>query len=323
MAGALGLCAALLLARPATAADEFMEAFARGDYATALTLVRPLAESGNAVAQANLGAMYERGLGVSQDYREAVSWYRKSAEQGNAGGETNLGIMYMNGHGVSQDDKEAAAWYQRAADQGYVVAEGNLGWAYANGRGVPQDDRYAVAWWRKCADQGSADCQVKLGYMYENGRGVAQSDKEALTWYRKAASQGDTTAKSYIARNGRATTRFTSFEDARKALAPDLGRDLVLMQDPMSLKGQIIAVRLQVAQVLGGGRLLLTYRYMEIPGMDGKIFCGYIPATYEGSREFVDDQLVEIVGEVTGTYRYTTALNTTKTVPEIRIYGIR
>jgi TPR repeat protein len=34
-------------------------AYQRGDYPTALRLIRPLAEQGNAVAQFNLGLMYE------------------------------------------------------------------------------------------------------------------------------------------------------------------------------------------------------------------------------------------------------------------------
>jgi len=42
------------------------------------------AEQGNALAQANLGHMYELGRGVIKDEVEAVEWYRKAAEQGNA-----------------------------------------------------------------------------------------------------------------------------------------------------------------------------------------------------------------------------------------------
>ena len=58
---------------------------------------RQEAEKGNAIAQANLGLMYENGEGVTQDYGEAVKWYRLSAAQGNAGGQSNLGRMYANG----------------------------------------------------------------------------------------------------------------------------------------------------------------------------------------------------------------------------------
>jgi len=36
-----------------------------GDYATAMRLLRPLAEQGDAVAQYNFGRMYELGAGVS------------------------------------------------------------------------------------------------------------------------------------------------------------------------------------------------------------------------------------------------------------------
>lgn len=51
-------------------------AYARGDYATALRLSRPLAEQGDATAQYNLGHMYHLGEGVPQDYTEAAKWYR-------------------------------------------------------------------------------------------------------------------------------------------------------------------------------------------------------------------------------------------------------
>jgi Sel1 repeat len=80
-------------------------AYQRGDIATALRLLQPLAEQGNAYAQFSLGVMYANGQGVTQDYKEAVEWYRRSAEQGFAIAQSNLGVMYANGRGVSQDYK--------------------------------------------------------------------------------------------------------------------------------------------------------------------------------------------------------------------------
>ena len=41
--------------------------------------------------------MYRNGEGVPQDYKEAVKWYRLAAEQGDAIAQTNLGIMYEYG----------------------------------------------------------------------------------------------------------------------------------------------------------------------------------------------------------------------------------
>jgi len=42
----------------------------RGDYATALKLLRPLARQGNANAENNLGWMYDQGHGVTQDFKK-------------------------------------------------------------------------------------------------------------------------------------------------------------------------------------------------------------------------------------------------------------
>ena len=81
----LGLTIALLigLVAPAWAGvAEGVAAYKRGDYATALREYRPLAEQGDAAAQAALGVIYHYGQGVPQDYAEAVRWYRKAAAQG-------------------------------------------------------------------------------------------------------------------------------------------------------------------------------------------------------------------------------------------------
>ena len=67
------------------AADTFedaVHAHARGDYAKALRLIRPLANDGDASAQFNLGLMYTTGQGVQQNNAAAALWLRKAAEQG-------------------------------------------------------------------------------------------------------------------------------------------------------------------------------------------------------------------------------------------------
>ena len=94
-----------------------------GDYTTALRLLRPLADEGNATAQNSLGAMYAFGRGVQLDYAEAAKWYRKAADQGNAAAQYNLGVSYANGLGVPQDYAEAMKWYRKAADQGDADAQ--------------------------------------------------------------------------------------------------------------------------------------------------------------------------------------------------------
>jgi TPR repeat protein len=68
---------------------------------------RLAADQGFALAQNNLGNMYEKGLGVPQNYTEAVSWYRLAASQGSASGQNNLAHMYSSGQGVPQNHSEA------------------------------------------------------------------------------------------------------------------------------------------------------------------------------------------------------------------------
>ena len=138
---------------PATGQDwkEFSEAYERGDYATVIELVRPLAERGYAEAQSMLGFMHYHGEGVPQDYADAARWFRGAAEQGYAEAQLNLGLMHYHGEGVPQDYAEAARWYRRAAEQGRAVAQSNFGSMYYHGEGVPQDYAEAARWLTKAA----------------------------------------------------------------------------------------------------------------------------------------------------------------------------
>ena len=126
-------------------------AYARGDYATALQLNLPLANAGDAVAQFNIGLMYDKGNGVPQDYAEAAKWFRKAADQGLAVGQFNLGVSYERGQGLRQDYAEAAKWYRKAAEQDLAMAEYNLGVLYAQGQGMPQDYVEAYKWFSLAA----------------------------------------------------------------------------------------------------------------------------------------------------------------------------
>ncbi len=113
--------AAIMVLASAPAWADFKageEAHQRGDYATALTEFRPLAQQGNAVAQFSLGVMYLDGRGVPEDDAEAVRWIRRAAEQGLAGAQYNLGVMYRDGRGVRQDYVQAHMWFNLAAAQG-------------------------------------------------------------------------------------------------------------------------------------------------------------------------------------------------------------
>jgi len=166
-----------------------LDAYNKKDYATALREWKPLAEQGYASAQNNLGQMYRRGQGVSQNHKTAMKWYRLAAEQGHVFAQNNLGQIYYEGRGVPQNHKTAVKWYTLAAEQGDAPAQFNLGQIYYEGRGVPQDYKTAVKWYRLAAEQGDAPAQYNLGNQYYRGQGVIQDDVYAHMWWNIAASQ--------------------------------------------------------------------------------------------------------------------------------------
>jgi hypothetical protein len=95
--------------------DDAVAAYDRDDYAAALNLWRPLAEQGNARAQAGLGFLYANGHGVPLDAAEAARWYQLAAAQGDALAQGSLGFMYEHGEGVAGDLVRAHAWFGLAA----------------------------------------------------------------------------------------------------------------------------------------------------------------------------------------------------------------
>ena len=143
---AFTLCGALALGQDIAAeADvtqaalaDATQAYNDGDFLSAFSLWRPLAEAGNAEAMTNLGILARYGLGVVQDFSAALRWYQQAADQGYARGQFQLGLMHEYGLGVLQSDTDAARWYQASAVQGYVRGQFALGVLFAQGRGVPR-----------------------------------------------------------------------------------------------------------------------------------------------------------------------------------------
>ncbi len=154
-----------------------IDAYRSGDYATALTELRPLAEQGDEIAQFYVGRMYyEGGEGVPQDYKEAKKWFILSAEQGDSGAKYYL---------------RAATWWRLSAEQGDARAQLNLGTAYYEGNGVIQDYKEAEKWFRLSAEQGNKTGQGKLGSLYYYGEGILQDNVLAHMWFNIAASNRD------------------------------------------------------------------------------------------------------------------------------------
>ncbi|MFZ9099470.1 MAG: tetratricopeptide repeat protein [Burkholderiaceae bacterium] len=105
-------------------------AMERGHYATAYRAWIKAAEAGDAMAQTNIGYLYERGWGQRQSYVKALAWYRRAADQGLPQAEFNIGTLYYYGFGVERNPREAVGWFRRAAREDLAQAQYMLGMAY-------------------------------------------------------------------------------------------------------------------------------------------------------------------------------------------------
>jgi hypothetical protein len=169
------------------------------DAARGLALGRESEAAGSCFGQFVVGLCYNNGYGgVAQDYAEAVRLYSLAAAQGHAVAQNNLGWMFNIGQGVAQDYAEAVRLYRLAAAQGNAIAQTNLGWMFNIGQGVAQDYAEAVRLYRLAAAQGHDYAQTNLGWMIQNGHGVAQDRAEAIRFYRLAAAQGSAQAQTNL-----------------------------------------------------------------------------------------------------------------------------
>jgi hypothetical protein len=89
--------------------------FDRSDYASALAALLPKAQAGDPVAQAYVGEIYEKGLGLAApDYTNAAQWYQRAADNNYRPAQTSLGALYERGLGVPKDELKALDLYRRA-----------------------------------------------------------------------------------------------------------------------------------------------------------------------------------------------------------------
>jgi TPR repeat protein len=172
--------------------DAGVKAIAQKNYGLALVSLKPLADTGNPVAQSDLGYMYEEGLGVTIDLSEAARWYRMAAEQGDPYSQTRLGYLYEKGLGVPRDDALAAQWYAKSAAAGDEQGQSWLGSMYRDGRGVVRNYKEAEKWFSLASEQGSAWARMNIGLLYTHGGdGLPQDYVKAIDLFRKAADGGD------------------------------------------------------------------------------------------------------------------------------------
>ncbi len=154
---ALGLLASPVIANVKAGVD----AWERGDFATAVSQWRPMAVRGDADAQFNLAQAYRFGRGVPADMKQAEEWYRRAAGQGHLQAEDNLGlIMFQNG-----DTRNAMPIIERSANRGEARAQYVLGTSLFNGDNGQKDWPRAYAYMTRASASGLSRASSALAQM--------------------------------------------------------------------------------------------------------------------------------------------------------------
>jgi Sel1 repeat len=118
-----------------------------------------LAEQGSVWGMANVGTLFQRGIGTSADLTQAEKWYRRAYEGGSDYGLIWLGQLYANSHQYAKAEEV----FRMGTERGCVPAMLRLAWVYLK----------------------SPDWRQKRG--------------EALILLERASAAGDLSAKGFLA----------------------------------------------------------------------------------------------------------------------------
>ena len=151
-----------------------VDAWAKGDFARAVGVWRPLAIAGDPDAQFNLAQAYKLGRGVPLDLTLAESWFRKAAMQGHVQAEDNYGLALFQ----SGKKTEALPWLEKSAVRGEPRTQLVLGTMLFNGDGVPRDFPRAYALMSRASASGLQSASQTLTQMDQY---ISPADREKGT----------------------------------------------------------------------------------------------------------------------------------------------
>ena len=100
-----------------------LTAYQQGNFVTAFSEFKPLAEQGDTSAAFNIAQLYRTGKGVLRDYKKAVKWFRVAAEKNHLESQYSLALMYKEGQGVIKNNKIYILWLSMAAGGGHTNAQ--------------------------------------------------------------------------------------------------------------------------------------------------------------------------------------------------------
>jgi TPR repeat protein len=185
--------------------SEAKAAAGRGEFVSAIAVLRPLAEAGNVEAQYQLGFLAFTECDLISG-REAFSLLLKAAEQGHALAMYHVATFpeFLSEPFKSPlSEEQDWSWLLRSAESGCVQAQYSAAASLATGdwgdRPGKQDLEAAVTWYRRAAEAGHAEAQFNLASMLAEGEGCERDLAAAREWLRRSVAGGYEYAAGLVA----------------------------------------------------------------------------------------------------------------------------
>lgn len=165
------------------AANQALDSAFAQDYPAALKAIKVPALQGYPSAQAVVGTLYYKGMGVPLNYPEAMRWYKLAADQGNAAAQYQLAMGYATGLGVNKNPEENRRLLLAAAEAGYPDAQGALGVSLFFGPGADRNREGGWQWLRMAASNGNERARsIVQQIQAEAARAPLTPQERQLAW---------------------------------------------------------------------------------------------------------------------------------------------
>jgi hypothetical protein len=171
----------------------------------AISILRPMAESGLAEAQFQLGRLVLTECDLVTG-REGFEWLYAAARQGHSEAQYKVATYPSFPNEPFESPLSSTTRWEfllSAAAAGITDAQCHAGACLATGKfgddfGVPIDLSSAVDWYRRASEAGHATAQFNLACMLINGEGCTPNRVEGIRWLESAAQRGDEQAREFL-----------------------------------------------------------------------------------------------------------------------------
>jgi len=153
-------------------------------------------------AYADLGNVYEQGLGVMRDYAEAASYFRTGCDAGSLKSCAGYARLLADGLGVARDPDKARQLAEHGCKVGEGQSCGTLAVFYLFGKaGLTNDGERGISLYKELCDDGDWGACGNVGVFLVRGLGVKMNREEGAQYLRKSCAHNTEWACTEMKRN--------------------------------------------------------------------------------------------------------------------------